>query len=158
MSKYTVETEAPQMTSQHGAYMLRAGLARLYSRMRIHTPTRPGTYMHALTPMHTKNNMWYLLVFRGNNDSPNRLNVTIHVQCPCFSIFNLRNVAHPCDIFYAAVLLSFLYSDFLPRHILGLKHCGHSFWFIRRLILDGVWLCLIVNPSVKRVAYWGCQN
>ena len=30
MSKNVVETEGPQMTSQYGAYALRAGLARLY--------------------------------------------------------------------------------------------------------------------------------
>jgi hypothetical protein len=30
MSKYLVETERPQVTSQHGAYALRAGIARLW--------------------------------------------------------------------------------------------------------------------------------
>jgi hypothetical protein len=49
-----METEGPQMTSQYGAYALRAGLARLYARMRMHTPTRPGTNMHARTSMHTQ--------------------------------------------------------------------------------------------------------
>jgi hypothetical protein len=42
MSKNIVETEGPQMTSQHGTYALRAGLARLYARMCMNTPTRPG--------------------------------------------------------------------------------------------------------------------
>jgi hypothetical protein len=51
MSKNIVETEGPQM-SQHGAYALRAGLARLYARMRLHTSTRPRNYMHA--SMHTQ--------------------------------------------------------------------------------------------------------
>ena len=37
------------MTSQYGAYALRAGLARLYTRIRMHTPTRLGTHMHART-------------------------------------------------------------------------------------------------------------
>ena len=36
------------MTSQHGAYVLRAGIARLYARMRMHTPTLIG-YLHART-------------------------------------------------------------------------------------------------------------
>jgi kynurenine formamidase len=49
MSKNTVETEGPQMTSQHDAYALSAGLERLYARMRIHTPTHPGTHIHART-------------------------------------------------------------------------------------------------------------
>jgi hypothetical protein len=47
MSKNVVENEEPQMTSQYGAYALRAELARLYARMYMHTPTRPGTHMHA---------------------------------------------------------------------------------------------------------------
>jgi hypothetical protein len=51
MSKNVVETEEPQMTSQYGAYPLHSGLSRLHALMRVHTPTRPGTHMHAL--MHT---------------------------------------------------------------------------------------------------------
>ena len=52
MSKNIVETEGPQMTSQYGAYALRAGLARLYARMRMHTPARPSAHKHALTHKH----------------------------------------------------------------------------------------------------------
>ena len=38
------------MTSQFGAYALRAGLARLYARTRMYTPTRRGTQCtHART-------------------------------------------------------------------------------------------------------------
>jgi hypothetical protein len=40
------------MTSQYGAYALRAGLASLYVLMRMHTPTRPGTHMHARACTH----------------------------------------------------------------------------------------------------------
>jgi hypothetical protein len=55
MSKNIVENQTSQMTSQYGAYALRATLARLYARMGTHTPTRPGTHMHARTlkPAHT---------------------------------------------------------------------------------------------------------
>ena len=53
MSKNWMETEGPQMTSQYGAYTLRAGLARLYARMRMLTSTRSGTHMHARTHAHT---------------------------------------------------------------------------------------------------------
>ena len=42
-----VETEGPQMTSQYGANALHVGLERLHARVRMHTPTRPGTHMHA---------------------------------------------------------------------------------------------------------------
>ena len=45
------------MTSQYGAYELRAGLVRLYARMCMHTPSRPSAHMHARTharaSMHT---------------------------------------------------------------------------------------------------------
>ena len=62
MSKNVVETEGPQMTSQHGAYALRAGLARLYARMRMHTPTRPGTHMHARTRKHAHTDQYVILI------------------------------------------------------------------------------------------------
>jgi hypothetical protein len=42
-----VETEGTQMTSQYGAYALRAELERIYAPTRIHTSTHPGTPMHA---------------------------------------------------------------------------------------------------------------
>jgi hypothetical protein len=45
--KNVVETEGPLVTSQHGAYALRAGLARLHALIRMHTPTRSGTNMPA---------------------------------------------------------------------------------------------------------------
>ena len=51
MSKNIGETERSHTTSQHGAYALRAGLARLYARMRMHTPTRSGAHKHARTRM-----------------------------------------------------------------------------------------------------------
>ena len=49
MSKNVVKSEGPNMTSQHGAYALRVGLARLYARMRMHTPIRQDTHVHART-------------------------------------------------------------------------------------------------------------
>ena len=33
--------------TQYGGYALHAGFSWLYARMRMHTPTRPGTHMHA---------------------------------------------------------------------------------------------------------------
>ena len=56
-SKNVVDTEGPQMTSQHGAYALRGGLEWLYARMRMHTSTRLGNCMHARASMHTQTNM-----------------------------------------------------------------------------------------------------
>ena len=57
-----METKGPQMTSQYGAYALRAGLARLYARMRMHTPTRPGTHMHARTRKHAHTGQYAILI------------------------------------------------------------------------------------------------
>ena len=61
ISKNVRETEGPQITSQYGAYALRAGLARLYARMRMHTPTRPGTHMHARTRKHAHTDEYVIL-------------------------------------------------------------------------------------------------
>ena len=47
--KNVVETEGPQMTSQHGANALHAGKARLHARPLMHTPTGPDTHPHART-------------------------------------------------------------------------------------------------------------
>jgi hypothetical protein len=63
MSKTVVETEGPQMTSQYGAYALRAGLAKLHART------------------HKQTNKYYLLLLHGNTDSRTRLDVTLHVHC-----------------------------------------------------------------------------
>jgi hypothetical protein len=49
------------MTSQYGAYALRAGLTRLDARIRMHTPTRPGTNMHARTRKHAYTNQYAIL-------------------------------------------------------------------------------------------------
>ena len=62
MSKNLVETEEPQITSQHGAYALRAGLARLYARMRMHTPTRLGTHVHARTRKYAHTDQYVILI------------------------------------------------------------------------------------------------
>ena len=61
------------MTSQHGAYALRAELAKLYERMRVHTPTRPGTHMQTRTHAQacTDTNTQYVLLFHSNNGYTN---------------------------------------------------------------------------------------
>ena len=62
MSKNLVETEGPQVTSKYGAYALRAGLARLYARMRKHTFMRPGNHMHARTHKHAHTDQYVILI------------------------------------------------------------------------------------------------
>jgi hypothetical protein len=92
MSKNVVETEGPQMTSQYGAYALRAGLARLYARMRMrmHTPKRLGTtiharkqaHTHARTPKHAHTNQYNTYCFsKATILSWRRLIVTLYVHC-----------------------------------------------------------------------------
>ena len=61
-SKNLVEIEWPHTTSQHGAYALRAGLARLYARMRMHMPTRPGIHVHARTRKHAHTDQYVILI------------------------------------------------------------------------------------------------
>ena len=48
------------MTSQHGAYALRAVLARLHARLRMETSTRPGTHMHARTRKHAHTDQYVI--------------------------------------------------------------------------------------------------
>jgi hypothetical protein len=62
MSKNIVEAVKPQMTSQYGAYALRAGLTRLYARMSMHTPTRPGTHMHARKGKHAHTDQYVIFI------------------------------------------------------------------------------------------------
>ena len=50
------------MTSQYGAYALRAGLARLHARMRMHAPTCPGTHMHARTRKNSHTDQYIILI------------------------------------------------------------------------------------------------
>jgi hypothetical protein len=51
MSKNMVVPEGLQITLEYGAYKFCAGFAKLYARMRKHTPTRPGN-PHARTRKH----------------------------------------------------------------------------------------------------------
>jgi hypothetical protein len=62
MSKNTVETKGPQMTSQYGAYVLRSGLARIHARMRMHTSTHSGIHMHAHTRKHAHTDQYVILI------------------------------------------------------------------------------------------------
>jgi hypothetical protein len=50
------------MTSQYGIYALRARLARLHARMRMHAPTRPGFHMHAHTRKHAHTDQYVILI------------------------------------------------------------------------------------------------
>ena len=69
------------MTSQYGAYALHGGTARLHALIRMHTPTRAGTNMHARTHKSVSN----LQLFHCKNDSQKRLDVTLYVHwLSCF--------------------------------------------------------------------------
>ena len=84
MSKNLVETEGPQMTSQHGAYALRAGLAKLHVRMRMHTSTCPGTHIHARTHMQACTQRKICNNYNFSTPkmvSRTRLGFTLHIHC-----------------------------------------------------------------------------
>ena len=49
------------MTSQYGAYALRAGVARLHARMRMHMPTGSGTHMHERRHKHAHTDQYVIL-------------------------------------------------------------------------------------------------
>ena len=56
------------MTSQYGAYALRAGLAGLYARIRMHTHMHPGTHTRARTRKHAHTDQYIILMlFHSNN-------------------------------------------------------------------------------------------
>ena len=50
------------MTSEHGACALHAVLARLYARMRVHTPMRPGNDIHARRREHAHTDQCVILL------------------------------------------------------------------------------------------------
>ena len=95
------------MTSQHGAYALCAGLARLYARMRMHTSTRPGTHIHARASMHTHRPMCNTYCFSSATVvTRTRLNVTLSVHylsCFTYLLYNhlyvnyIFVILHPGD-------------------------------------------------------------
>jgi hypothetical protein len=97
ISKNVVETEGSQMTSQYGAYALRAWLARLYARMRMHTTTCPGTYMHACTCKHAHTDQYVTLIafYTATMVSWTHLNVALHVHCvSCSYYYRYILIAH----------------------------------------------------------------
>ena len=91
MSKNVLETEGPQ-TSQYGAYALRAGLARLWARVHMNTPTRPGTHMHARTRKHAHTGKYVLLTaFPHQQWFRERSSMLRYTYIACVIIFCLQN-------------------------------------------------------------------
>ena len=72
------------MTSQYGAYALRAALARLYARMGMHTPTRPLVRVPTFTHAHacTHRPICNTYCFSTTTMVPwTRLKVMLYVHC-----------------------------------------------------------------------------
>ena len=67
------------MTSQYGAYALRAGKARLHARTRMHTPTRRDTRTHAYAHR-TISNTYYFSTEAMIRESASMLRYT-HITC-----------------------------------------------------------------------------
>jgi hypothetical protein len=92
MSKNCVETGGGHMTSQYGSYPLRAGLARLYARMQVHTSTRPGTHMHARTSKHAHTDQYVILTaFPQQQWFPERASV---LRYTCFACLVVVKATH----------------------------------------------------------------
>jgi hypothetical protein len=91
-----METERPQMTSQAGAYALRTGLARLYARMRMPTPTPSGVRTHAQACTHRPINNIYCFS-TVTMVSCRCLSVTLYVDFCCVAL--LRLIISLCLIF-----------------------------------------------------------
>jgi hypothetical protein len=92
MSKNMMEKKGPQITSQYGAYAVRAGLARLYTRMCMHMPTRSGTPVHACTNTHAHTGQYIVLIaFPRNSGFVNAplLRYT-YIACLVLHYFTLR--------------------------------------------------------------------
>jgi hypothetical protein len=89
MSKNVVETKGPQSTSQYGAYAFRAVLARLYSRMCMHMPTRLSTHAmrkHAHTDQYVT-----VIAFPQQQWSRKRASVLRYRLWYSASSFNFQN-------------------------------------------------------------------
>jgi hypothetical protein len=101
MLKNVVETEVPQMTSQYGAYALLAGLARLCARMRMHTPTRPYTHIHARTRKHSHTDQYVILIaFPQQQWFRERASVLPYTYIACLVLDILCTVV---KVFFAAL-------------------------------------------------------
>jgi hypothetical protein len=87
MLKNVVKPERPQITSQYGAYALHAGLTRLYERIRMHTLTRPGIYMHASTHAHIEQEV-ILIAFPRQKSFSERGSVSRYTYIACLVNIN----------------------------------------------------------------------
>ena len=139
MSKYVVETEGLQMTSQYGAYALRAGSARLHARMRMHTPTLPGTHMdkHAQTCTHSPiyNNYCFS---SATTVSWTRLSVTLYGYCLYCSTLRLHHVSScvPMYVYFNRVSPSITYLTWFEKKIDTIL-CPYGRTLSREHHLDG---------------------
>ena len=90
MSTNIVLTEGPQMTSQYGAYAFRAGVARLYARMPMHTPMRPSTHIHARARKHAHTDQCViLLAFPRQQWLRERASVLRYTYIACLVLFRI---------------------------------------------------------------------
>ena len=87
------------MTSQYGAYALRAGLARTYARMRVHTPTRSGTHMQARAHTHTHTHRPICNTYRFSTAemaSRTRLSITLYLHFLSIFLEESYSPIEPC--------------------------------------------------------------
>ena len=110
------------MTSQYGAYALRTGLARLYARMRMHTPTRPGIpRTHARTRKHAYTNQYVTLIaFPQQKWFRERASVLsyTHIGCPVLHILSCLDKDIKNFVKYLQCTRSWMISSYITSIVL----------------------------------------
>jgi hypothetical protein len=151
-----VETEGPQITSQYGAYALRAGLARLYARMRMHTPTRSGTHKHPRTRKHAHTDQYVILIAFTQQQRFREHASTLcytYIACLVINYVHAKNVSSNTQLVRSlgqslqantriAALLPYITPNPLPPTSCTIRHSQIS--VIQRYINCAYW-----NNSVK---------
>ena len=101
-----MEPEGPQITSQYGAYALRAGVGKA---TRTHTTTHPGTRTHA----HTHTDKYVILIAFSRLLLRERASVLRYTYIACFIKTDLS-------------VLELIYRDRYPETYRHCEECVHN--------------------------------
>ena len=147
------------MTSQYGAYALRAGVASLYARMRMHTPTRPGIHMHARTRVkHAHTDQYVMLIaFPQQQWFSERSSMYRHIACivAYCVVHNMQQYTYTMCTCIVYVYALFLYKLCVPSclsllspsnrkrkrmfHVIILHSTHNSFVFFQAVTTHYFW-------------------
>ena len=88
--------------------MAHAGVARLYARMRMHTPTRPVTHMHTRTRKHARTDQYVIFIaFPQQQLFRERVSVLRYTYIVCLVLIYCTNVFS---------MIVTIYSDYFCIH------------------------------------------